>query len=99
MKPKVIKWLLAVMLSLVLGFPGSLWGQVTQSRGRYADSPRRADKSFSTDRQKKGQKKVRNRGQKSQTQKKMRRMKAGTATQTQTPTKSKGGGSTGSAGK
>jgi uncharacterized protein HemX len=98
MRPKV-KWLLAVMIAVVLGLPGSLWGQGTQSRGRYADSPRRADKSFSADRQMQGQKKVRNRGQKSQTQKKMRRPGAAPATQTQAPTKSLRGGPAGSGSK
>ena len=87
-----VKRLLAVMMAVVLGLPGISWGQGTQSKGRYGDSPHQADKSYFTDQQKK----VRNKGQKPPTQKKVR--PGGPATQTQAPTKPLRGGPVGTAG-
>jgi uncharacterized protein HemX len=90
-----LQGLLAVMLAVVLGLPGISGAQGTQSRGRYADSPRQADKSFATDQQKKGRQQIRKKGQKPQTQKKVRRQGAKPASQSQPPTKALRGGSTG----
>jgi uncharacterized protein HemX len=87
-----VKCLLAVIIAVVLGLPGILWGQGTQSRGRYADSPRQADKSFATNQQKKRQ--IGNKGKKLQPQKKGQPAGKGPATQSQPPTKAMRGGPT-----
>ncbi len=90
MRPKITRLLAVMIIAVVLGVPGVLWGQGTQSQGRYADSPRQADKSYFTDQQKKQQ--IRNKGQKPPTQKKGRPAGTGPATQTQPPTKPMRGG-------
>jgi uncharacterized protein HemX len=80
-----LKGLLAVVLAVVLGWPGILWGQGTQSRGHHMDSPHQADKSYTTERQKKRRQVVRKKVQRFRTQKKGPPQKSGPATQAPPP--------------
>jgi len=92
-----IKGLLAVVLAVVLGLPGISGAQGTQSQGRYGDSPHQADKSFTTDQQKKGrqQQQIQKKIRKPQTQKKGPQQGAKPAGQYQPPTKALRGGPAG----
>jgi hypothetical protein len=84
------------MLAVVLGLPGISGAQGTPSQGRYGDSPLQADKSFTTDQQKKGrQQQLPKKVQKPQTQKNERRQGAKPAGQYQPPTKALRGGPVG----
>lgn len=94
-----IKGLAALMLAVVLVWPGALWGQGPPlTGGRFADSPRQADKSYFQDLQKKQRPRLRNPKKRPRTSGKGRVSGKKPVTKTKSPTNPTKGAPVGSSG-